>query len=156
MSEASIARTNGWEPGTFLRGEAIIGASGRVIERPKLRYITAIGQEAVLVRDVLAHWGAPAYRWGSEATGTFSARSWSRIDLCGACHHCIALSSSVHTWAAMGVGMILCPTCGCKRCPRATDHRRFCTKSNQPGQPGSIYGDADLISLPAWMEGMLE
>lgn len=36
--------------------------------------------------------------------------------------------------------MVLCPTCGNKRCPRATDHRLECTKSNEPGQPGSSYG----------------
>ncbi|WP_175472476.1 MULTISPECIES: hypothetical protein [unclassified Duganella] len=35
--------------------------------------------------------------------------------------------------------MVLCPTCGNKRCPRATDHRRACTGSNEPGQPGSAY-----------------
>ena len=36
-------------------------------------------------------------------------------------------------------GMVLCPTCGNKRCPHATDHRHSCTNSNEPGQPGSIY-----------------
>jgi len=36
--------------------------------------------------------------------------------------------------------MIVCPTCGNKRCPRATDHRFTCTNSNEPGQPGSRYG----------------
>ena len=35
--------------------------------------------------------------------------------------------------------MILCPQCGNKRCPRATDHRLDCTNSNDPGQPGSRY-----------------
>ena len=35
--------------------------------------------------------------------------------------------------------MILCPTCGNKRCPKATDHRLACTGSNEPGQPGSAY-----------------
>lgn len=36
--------------------------------------------------------------------------------------------------------MILCETCGNKRCPHATDHRNACTRSNAPGQEGSIYG----------------
>jgi len=36
--------------------------------------------------------------------------------------------------------MNLCPICGNKRCPRATDHRNACTGSNEPGQPGSSYG----------------
>ena len=35
--------------------------------------------------------------------------------------------------------MILCPSCGNKRCPQASDHRHSCTGSNEPGQPGSIY-----------------
>jgi hypothetical protein len=37
------------------------------------------------------------------------------------------------------VKMFLCPTCGNKRCPKATDHRLDCTDSNEPGQAGSDY-----------------
>ena len=29
--------------------------------------------------------------------------------------------------------------CGCKRCPKSSDHRLECTGSNEPGQPGSEY-----------------
>ena len=35
--------------------------------------------------------------------------------------------------------MIVCPTCGNKRCPKATDHDLPCSGSNEPGQPGSVY-----------------
>jgi hypothetical protein len=35
--------------------------------------------------------------------------------------------------------MVLCPTCGNKRCPHANDHRNDCTNSNLPGQRGSNY-----------------
>jgi hypothetical protein len=35
--------------------------------------------------------------------------------------------------------MIVCPECGNKRCPRASDHRLDCTGSNEPGQAGSVY-----------------
>lgn len=35
--------------------------------------------------------------------------------------------------------MVLCPKCGNKRCPKATDHMLECTGSNEPGQEGSIY-----------------
>ncbi|MCP4991945.1 MAG: hypothetical protein GY928_39610 [Colwellia sp.] len=35
--------------------------------------------------------------------------------------------------------MILCPMCGNKRCPKASDHRLDCTGSNNIGQAGSIY-----------------
>jgi hypothetical protein len=37
-------------------------------------------------------------------------------------------------------GMVVCERCGNKRCPHATDHNLACTNSNEPGQPGSIYG----------------
>ena len=35
--------------------------------------------------------------------------------------------------------MILCGYCGNKRCPKASDHRLDCTKSNLAGQDGSVY-----------------
>ena len=35
--------------------------------------------------------------------------------------------------------MIVCATCGNKRCPHATDHTLTCTGSNEPGQSGSRY-----------------
>lgn len=35
--------------------------------------------------------------------------------------------------------MVVCPTCGNKRCPKANDHANACTNSNEPGQPGSAY-----------------
>lgn len=36
--------------------------------------------------------------------------------------------------------MILCETCGNKRCPHAAYHGNECSGSNEPGQPGSSYG----------------
>lgn len=35
--------------------------------------------------------------------------------------------------------MVLCPSCGNKRCPHATNHELACTGSNEPGQKGSSY-----------------
>jgi hypothetical protein len=35
--------------------------------------------------------------------------------------------------------MYLCPECGNKRCPKATDCENNCTNSNEPNQKGSIY-----------------
>lgn len=43
----------------------------------------------------------------------------------------IALGVFVPAEAQM---MVLCPVCGNKRCPRATNHRFACTGSNEPGQ----------------------
>lgn len=37
------------------------------------------------------------------------------------------------------VYMRLCPECGNKRCPKATNHELACTNSNEPNQEGSIY-----------------
>lgn len=34
---------------------------------------------------------------------------------------------------------IVCPECGNKRCPHATDHSLECTNSNEPGQKGSRF-----------------
>ena len=34
---------------------------------------------------------------------------------------------------------VVCKECGNKRCPKATDHRLTCTRSNERGQPGSAY-----------------
>lgn len=41
--------------------------------------------------------------------------------------------------ALSAVKMILCPDCGNKRCPKASNHRLECTDSNEPNQSGSIY-----------------
>ena len=35
--------------------------------------------------------------------------------------------------------MTLCPKCGNKRCPHATNSNYECTNSNEPGQPGSAF-----------------
>jgi len=35
--------------------------------------------------------------------------------------------------------MVLCPECGNKRCPRASNHIYACTGSNEVGQAGSAY-----------------
>jgi hypothetical protein len=40
---------------------------------------------------------------------------------------------------------IVCPDCGNKRCPKATDHRLACTQSNAQGQPGSAYGSTTVL-----------
>lgn len=37
------------------------------------------------------------------------------------------------------VYMRLCPECGNKRCPKATNHELDCTNSNESNQEGSIY-----------------
>jgi len=59
------------------------------------------------------------------------------------CHRCIREHDlrhpSIPEFPLSSGKMILCPECGFKRCPKASDHRLECTGSNEPGQPGSIY-----------------
>jgi hypothetical protein len=55
-------------------------------------------------------------------------------------HHVSAMRFGDVLMNPVGMGMMLCKTCGYKRCPRATDCSLECTWSNEPGQKGSIYG----------------
>lgn len=61
------------------------------------------------------------------------------------CHRCIkenGLTVDIAPGWAVPLSttkMILCPVCGNKRCPKASDHRLACTGSNAPGQDGSVY-----------------
>lgn len=63
-------------------------------------------------------------------------------DPCG-CRKCVTLEHELlKTPGTFDLGvqyMIVCETCGNKRCPHATDHDLTCTASNEPGQAGSIY-----------------
>ncbi len=51
------------------------------------------------------------------------------------CHAC----RNLRPMTLDDIRMVLCPTCGNKRCPKANDHRNECTGSNEPGQRGSAY-----------------
>jgi len=68
------------------------------------------------------------------------------------CRRCLTERGDLLTLAGT---MILCPACGNKRCPRATDHRHACTGSNEPGQTGSWYGGmperAEPVQGPVWL-----
>jgi len=58
------------------------------------------------------------------------------------CHRCIKekdLKAPGGVFPLSSSRMILCPVCGNKRCPKASDHRLACTGSNEPGQDGSIF-----------------
>lgn len=56
------------------------------------------------------------------------------------CHRCIKENNLMWNGIRLdNARMILCPLCGNKRCPRASDHRLGCTGSNDSGQPGSVY-----------------
>ncbi len=55
------------------------------------------------------------------------------------CHRCLKeRDERLHGIPVAAARMILCPFCGNKRCPHASDHRYQCTGSNAVGQEGSI------------------
>lgn len=58
---------------------------------------------------------------------------------CKNCHICLNGVLDEYGFPILATRMILCPSCGNKRCPKATDHALECTNSNQPGQKGSVY-----------------
>lgn len=56
------------------------------------------------------------------------------------CHRCINEKDLREgAFPLSSTRMILCPECGNKRCPKASDHRLDCTGSNESGQEGSVY-----------------
>ena len=61
-------------------------------------------------------------------SGSFREPQPAPAQTCGQCWNCVE-----HP----GIGMILCPDCGNKRCPKAQDCANACTASNEPGQPGA-------------------
>lgn len=79
---------------------------------------------------------------GAKLLANFSDNVNSQADCI--CHRCIEeneiKSTSIPFLPLNCTMMIVCPICGNKRCPHASDHRSECTKSNDPGQVGSIYG----------------
>ena len=77
---------------------------------------------------------------------------------CDQCHRCIdefKLGETLKTphgdlhVPLSSMRMILCPQCGNKRCPKASDHRLLCTGSNEQGQPGSRYKKVDFQTTGA-------
>jgi DNA-directed RNA polymerase subunit RPC12/RpoP len=58
---------------------------------------------------------------------------------CNNCHRCLDGARTEYGIPITATKMIVCPECGNKRCPKATDHEFKCTNNNEPGQPGSVY-----------------
>jgi len=55
------------------------------------------------------------------------------------CYRCLSQIQDEHGIPVTSYTFIVCPECGNKRCPRATNHELECSHSNEPGQQGSIY-----------------
>lgn len=71
---------------------------------------------------------------------------------CGNCRRCLAdVPASPGSWLTVPMTrMIVCSSCGNKRCPHASDHDLACTASNEPGQPGSVYGGIPAQRTAEW------
>jgi hypothetical protein len=67
-----------------------------------------------------------------KGTGTVAARPRTPAEAACWCSTCRPVTLD-------DCRMVLCPTCGNKRCPQANDHNLACSGSNEPGQPGSAY-----------------
>jgi len=57
---------------------------------------------------------------------------------CG-CYNCMSKIKDEWNIPLTSYTFIVCPDCGNKRCPKATDHNLACTNSNELDQPGSRY-----------------
>lgn len=59
---------------------------------------------------------------------------------CDECYQCLSLVIDEQTKMPVTMlRMTVCPTCGNKRCPKATFHENACTDSNEAGQLGSRF-----------------
>jgi hypothetical protein len=85
--------------------------------------------------DCAVHNG-PAYPAGECDCGAAQEPS-------ACCHACFKASG-----AMLMTRIILCPSCGNKRCPKASNHRLECTDSNESGQAGSVYTAAQPAQEP--------
>lgn len=47
----------------------------------------------------------------------------------------------IRSYNDAGVGMVICPQCGNKRCPRASNPMYVCTMSNEPNQTPRLRKD---------------
>ena len=77
--------------------------------------------------------------YGASMDRIFGAKKrWGFDKDCG-CHRCMSLKYDERGIPLTAHTFIVCPDCGNKRCPKATDHTLACTGSNEPGQEGSRY-----------------
>lgn len=84
---------------------------------------------------------APPMTWDDSLVETLLAMAQPRKPACW-CNAC-------HRATITNIRMVLCPTCGNKRCPHANDHRNACTGSNAVGQPGSSWEHVKPAAPPA-------
>lgn len=116
----------GLQPGERVQETGVSGLYGRQGDV----YLNDDGDVCVLWDERPGEGG----RMGSSVT--WGARRLEDVP-CG-CFNCLD-DPSLGLDNPTGLLFIVCPKCGNKRCPRATNHELDCTGSNEPGQPGSRY-----------------
>jgi hypothetical protein len=102
--------------------------------------LLAVLREAIPLGDL----GALSAKYPGARISTGQGGFWVRTEgLDCDCHECFDALSKEFSDLTGGDWLqqhfIVCPDCGAKRCPKATDHRHDCTGSNEPGQKGSVY-----------------
>ena len=137
-----FARMGKHTPGPWIAvGDEIYGADGsRVAEAVRDIELVRAAPELLAERDALVQaTGASSVleaigiiRGNKAELDRLTTLDW-REEVCE-CHACLHKKG-----VRVITKMILCPTCGNKRCPHASDHRLDCTDSNEPGQAGSVY-----------------
>lgn len=64
------------------------------------------------------------------------------------CRMCLRDAKDERGYPVLLSTFVVCPSCGNKRCPAASDHRFACTGSNESGQFGSVFGPEVAIRAP--------
>lgn len=113
-----------------LRVEELAGKRLRMPAKDEFLKILVSGRDIEHIKGFIKDYEAMKKREESAPT-TQSPLSWplaAQNPLCS-CRKCNPNAN----W------FIVCEFCGNKRCPHATDHELECTKSNEPGQKGSVF-----------------
>jgi hypothetical protein len=107
--------------------------------------LVAVINEPIPVRDMPGLVSSLEAQYGAGLTistgrwSLFEIRTPGRTCWCLTCEEDDVTTFVQTTGRFASVGMVVCPECGNKRCPRATLHDLDCSGSNEPGQAGSAY-----------------
>lgn len=130
--------SDGSPPELYTHGNEIVSIAAGSGGGDRMRHVVECGVRStgkrahVVIAEIraIAEWQKRCREWVPPKDGE-------------ACNHCWTCDAAIASpWEAPGSSfpfMPSCPTCGNKRCPRATDHRNECSGSNEAGQEGSRF-----------------
>ena len=122
---------------------------GAFTDTPMIRY-----PDSGAMRDRCENCDKPAVGYTLDDVGLCERHAPKEAG-CGNCIRCLDGVLTDSGWPVTSTRMIVCPDCGNKRCPKASDHRLTCTGSNEPGQRGSVFGPVLRQPAPAASEDTL-